>query len=172
MDIDKNIRKKNVKNIILKIRNIINDNKINISKDTNIENISALIESGILKFSMEYTETNNTPFLLEPTYNEKTNNILQVINKHIIEAIINKLIEPKKLAFMRDRELNPNKFKKIKQKKNKISELKDKTGEVNLYTCKKCGGNRTKVKELQIERGDEPTNFFITCLDCGHVEKQ
>ena len=41
-----------------------------------------------------------------------------------------------------------------------------------LTECKKCGGNRSKVKELQVDRGDEPTNIFITCLDCGHVEKQ
>ena len=37
---------------------------------------------------------------------------------------------------------------------------------VNFYKYKKFGDNKTKIIELQVERGDEPYNIFITYLDC------
>ena len=172
MLIENNIRKKNVKNIMNKIKLIVDTNKISLPKDFSNEKVSAMIESGCLKFSMEYTETNNVSFLIETIYNDKVDNIINSLNKYILNAIISNKIEPNQIALMKEEELNPKKFSEINKKKKKISELKENQGEVNMYTCKKCGGNRTKVKELQIERGDEPTNFFITCLDCGYVEKQ
>ena len=172
MYIEDNIRKKNVKNIMNKIKLIVDTNKLSLPKDFSNEKVSAMIESGCLKFSIEYTESNNVSFLIETIYNDKVDSIINILNKDIIDAIIKNTIEPKNLALMKEEELNPKKFSEINKKKQKISELKENQGEVNMYTCKKCGGKRTKVKEMQIERGDEPTNFFITCLDCGYVEKQ
>ncbi len=164
MEIQKEIRKKSVKNIMLKIKNI---KKI---KDTEL--IAANIESGILKFTSEYVEANNLPFLIEDIYLQKIDELINLLDNNIIDNILNKKIDPKKIAFMKEEELNPSKFKKIKDKKKKISEIEDKDTSVNFYKCKKCGGNRTKIRELQVERGDEPYNIFITCLDCGYVEKQ
>ena len=172
MEIDSNIRKKNVKNIMIKFIDILKENNIYKDNKKDIEEISALIESGILKFSIEYAEANNTPFLLESIYSDKVYNITSLFNLEVIESILNKIIEPKELAFFSEEDLNPKKFREFNKKKNKIKEIKDNQTTVSAYTCKKCKGNRTTTKEIQIQRGDEPTTFFIKCLDCGYVEKQ
>ena len=167
MEIEDYDRKKNVKNIILKIKDLKN----NIPKDK-LENVAANIEVSVLNFSKEYVEANNLPYLLDSIYNDKLTNIMSLISLELIEEILKDNIPANKIAFMNDSDLNPKKFKEFFKKRKKIDEIKDNTTVVTAYKCKKCGGNRSKVKELQVDRGDEPTNIFITCLDCGHVEKQ
>ena len=60
----------------------------------------------------------------------------------------------------------------ILTKKKKEDDIINNPKSVSSYKCKNCGGKRTKIKEEQILRADEPATVIITCLDCGYVEKQ
>lgn len=131
------------------------------------------IEQSIYIFSQKYADDNGTPFLLENIYDSKADEILCILNNknlmYIIQAINKGDINPKKLAFMKPAELNPDKFKDIiKKKEVEEMRLKDK-GSTSTFECKKCKKNKCSVVEKQVRSGDEPATLFITCLECGHV---
>ena len=159
-------RKKNVKNIMLKFEELGFTHRVENEKE------AANIEHSILEFSKEYVETNNIEFMLEQVYNEKIEEFINVISKELIIKIFNKIVDSKKIAFLKEEDLNPQKFNKIKSKKKKEDEIINNPKSVSSYKCKNCGGKRTKIKEEQILRADEPATVIITCLDCGYVEKQ
>ena len=131
------------------------------------------IEQSIYIFSQKYADDNGTPFLLENIYDSKSDEILNILNDKnlmfIIQAIKKGNIDPKKIAFMKPVELNPEKFKEIiKKKEVEEMRLKDK-GSTSTFECKKCKKSKTSVVEKQVRAGDEPATLFITCLECGHV---
>ena len=72
------------------------------------------IEQSIYIFSQKYADDNGTPFLLENIYDSKSDEILNILNDKnlmfIIQAIKKGNIDPKKIAFMKPVELNPEKF--------------------------------------------------------------
>ena len=104
--------------------------------------ISEKIEESIYLFSKDYTETNDTPFLLDSIYNDKFNEIYNLlINKKscfLVEALKQNKIEPSKIAFMRPDELNPDKYEKILQKKELEEYKKSNQATSNIYKCPKC----------------------------------
>lgn len=128
------------------------------------------IEKGIFEFSTDYAEVNNTPFLLESIYKTKFDELLCVLNsnKLIISKILSNEIKPYNIAFLKQDELNPDKFDAIK-KKNELEEFK-KNNEAtsNAYKCSKCGKSKCTVTEKQIRAGDEPATVFVKCVECGH----
>ena len=131
------------------------------------------IEQSIYIFSQKYADDNGTPFLLENIYGSKADEILNLLNNKnlmfIIQAIKKGNIDPKKIAFMKPAELNPDKFKDIiKKKEVEEMRLNDK-GSTSTFECKKCKKSKTSVVEKQVRSGDEPATLFITCLECGHV---
>lgn len=135
--------------------------------------ISKDIEDSIYRFSQNYADDNNTPFLLENIYESKADEILCILNNknlmYIIKAIKKKEIDPKKIAFMKPSDLNQEKFKDIIKKKE-VEELRLKEkGTTNTFKCEKCKKNKCSVIEKQIRSGDEPATLFITCLECGNV---
>ena len=147
----------------------------NILKELNkkIGNYARDVEQSIYIFSQNYADDNNTPFLLENIYDSKSDEILCLLDNknlmYIIKAIKNNKIDPKKLAFLKPADLNPEKFKDIiKKKQVEEMRLKDK-GSTSTFECKKCKKNKCSVVEKQVRAGDEPATLFITCLECGHV---
>ena len=131
------------------------------------------IEQSIYIFSQNYADDNGTPFLLENIYDSKSDELLNILNNKnlmfIIKSIKKGNIDPKKIAFMKQSDLNPEKFKEIINKKNiEDMRLKDKSSS-SAFECKKCKKNKTHVVEKQVRSGDEPATLFITCLECGHV---
>ena len=159
-------RKKNVKNIMLKFEELGFKDRVKNEKE------AANIEYSVLEFSKEYVETNNIEFMLEQVYNDKIEEFINLLSKELITKIFEKIIDSKKIAFMKEDELNPQKFSKVKSKKKKEDDIINNPKSVSSYKCKNCGGKRTKIKEEQILRADEPATVIITCLDCGYVEKQ
>lgn len=149
-------------------------NKVLTELNKKFENEIAIdIEQSIYIFSQKYADDNGTPFLLENIYDSKSDEILSILNNKnlmfIIQAIKKGNINPKKIAFMKPAELNPNKFKDIiKKKEIEEMRLKDK-GSTSTFECKKCKKSKTSVIEKQVRSGDEPATLFITCLECGHV---
>jgi len=130
------------------------------------------IEHGIYEFSKSYSEDNNTPYLIESIYDDKSNQLLCILRsnklKWILESMKNKDFEPKKLAFLKPEELNPEKFEKIIKKKEIEEHKKNNKATTNAFKCSKCGKRKCTVEEKQIRSGDEPATVFVECKECGH----
>ena len=138
--------------------------------------ISIDIEHSIYNFSLDYAENNNTPFLLENIYLSKADEMLCLLTgdnlQKIIKAIKDKKIDPKKIANMRQVELNllvSNKnYIDIIKKRELNMMLSEKKGS-SAFECKKCKKRKCSIIEKQTRAADEPATQFITCLECGHV---
>lgn len=131
------------------------------------------IEQSIYNFSKEYTEDNETPFLLESVYSDKFNEIYNLlINKKssfLIEAIKTKKIDPLKIAMMRPDELNPDKYKKIINKKELEEFKKNNQATSSTYKCPKCKERKSVIIQKQTRSADEPATLYIECKSCGHT---
>jgi DNA-directed RNA polymerase subunit M/transcription elongation factor TFIIS len=137
--------------------------------------ISKDIEESIYKFSLDYAESNNTPFLLENIYISKAEELYCLLNNNLqltIKAINDKKIDPKKIANIRQNELNI--LLSSKQyvdviKKRELNMMLSETKGSTAFECKKCKKNKCSIIEKQVRSADEPATQFITCLECGHV---
>ena len=121
-----------------------------------------IIETSIYVFSNQYAEINETPFLLEEIYKDKSIILLKIIKANlqfIIKSIENNIINPHMIAYMKPSELiNTN-----------IKTYDIKPIGTNAFKCNKCNKKNTSVEERQVRAGDEPATLFITCLECGNV---
>ena len=138
-------------------------------------NISKDIEESIYKFSIDYAESNNTPFLLENIYISKTDEIYCLLNNNLqisIKAFNDKKIDPKYIATIRTNELNlllsSKQYVDIIKKRELNMMLSEKKGS-SAFECKKCKKSKCSIIEKQVRSADEPATQFITCLECGHV---
>jgi transcription elongation factor S-II len=159
MEINEDVRKKTTK----KLAEIIGDK---IAKD---------IETSIFNFSVEYTEINDTPFLINSIYDDKTEEILSLLkNKestYLINALKDNSIVPLKLAFLKPEELNPDKYEQLIKKKEFEEYKKNNVQGSTAFTCTKCKKSRCEVTQKQTRAGDEPPTTFVTCLECDHRYK-
>ena len=123
-------------------------------------------EKGIYEFSKEYSDENETPFLLESIYNTKLDEILDSMcnNKDNIKTEDTAY----RLAFLTPEELNPDKYEKLLKKKEIIEYKKNDIKSSSAFKCSKCKKNRCEVSQKQVLAGDEPVTTFVKCLECGH----
>jgi len=133
------------------------------------------IEKSISDFSVQYAETNDTPFLLDSIYETKSTEIIKLLESsestYLIKALKEGKIEPNKLAFAKPEELSPERYEKI-IKKREMEEFKksNKKGS-QAFTCSKCKKSNSEITQKQTRAGDEPPTTFVTCLECGHTFK-
>jgi DNA-directed RNA polymerase subunit M/transcription elongation factor TFIIS len=138
--------------------------------------ISKEVEESIYNFSLDYAESNNTPFLLENIYQSKADELYCLLSgpnlQKIIKAIKDGKIKPINIANMRQTDLNillSNKqFVDIIKKRELNMMLSEKKGST-AFECKKCKKRKCSITEKQTRAADEPATQFITCLECGHV---
>ena len=130
------------------------------------------IEHGIYEFSKSYANDNNTPYLLGGIYEDKLNQLLCILKseklKTILESLKNKDFEAKTLAFLKQEELDPEKFEKIIKIKKEEEHKRNNKATTNAFKCSKCGKRKCTVEEKQIRSGDEPATVFVECKECGH----
>ena len=160
MNIDDKLRKETIKNL----------QKIIFKKPNKDEKeILKKIEQSIFNFSLDYAESNETPFLVEEIYKTKVDEIGCSIQNDKLNYIKNSLkkgiIDPLKIAKLKPEELNPQKYEKIIMRKN-LNKTKKATSDA--FKCSKCGKRKCQVTEKQLRRGDEPATVFVNCLECGH----
>lgn len=139
------------------------------------ENIAKNIEQSIFNFSKEYAVTNDTPYLLDSIYENKSEEIIaQIQNKestYLVDLIKKKKIDASKVAFMKPEELNPDKYDTIIKKQQMAEYKKNNTEGSNIFTCSKCKKSKCSVTTKQTRAGDEPPTTFVDCLECGHKFK-
>jgi DNA-directed RNA polymerase subunit M/transcription elongation factor TFIIS len=130
------------------------------------EELAIKTEKGIYEFSKEYSDENETPYLLESIYNTKLDEILDSLcnNKDSIKT----KDAAYRLAFLTPEELNPDKYEKLLKKKEIIEYKKNDIKSSSAFKCSKCKKNRCEVSQKQVLAGDEPVTTFVKCLECGH----
>ena len=164
MSLEKNIRDDNIKVFkeILKEKKILKKNG----------KIPEEIEEGIHNFSIDYAESNNTLFLLESIYIDKSEKIKCLLNtsKFIIKSLNDKKINPRELAFLKPEELDPDKYADIITKKEVEQFKKSNQATTDAYKCPKCKQRKCSVEEKQTRSGDEPATVYVECKnpDCGY----
>lgn len=150
-------------NIIKKLETLIG-NKI--AKD---------IETGIYNFSIEYAETNDTPYLVQSIYDCKSEEIISQLtnseSQYLITSLKEKKIDGKKIAFMKPEELNPEKYENIIKKREMEEYKKNNAASTDIFTCVKCKKSKCQITQKQTRAGDEPPTTFVTCIECGHTFK-
>ena len=159
MDIDSSFRDQTIKTLA----KILGDK---IGKD---------VETSINNFSKEFSEINETPYLIQQIYESKVDDIIcQLNNKdsdYLIKALKDKKIDPLKVAFMKQEELDPEKYESIIKKRELEEYKKNNKSGSNAFTCVKCKKSRCEVTQKQTRAGDEPPTTFVSCLECGHTFK-
>jgi len=148
---------------VIKLSNLLND--IHIAID---------IENSLFEYSLIQSIINNIDknFILA-TYDDKFKDIYDNLdqnsrfnNKTLFPAVVNRVINPKLLAFLSPNQMHPDSFTEIL---NKIKIKEDATNNMattDIYKCGKCGERKSQVRQMQMRCADEPANLFITCLVC------
>ena len=91
-------------------------------------------------------------------------------NEALLQQLKTKEIPPQAFAFMTHQEFCPEHWKDYidrKQKRDTSKYTNNVEASTDMFVCKKCKSRRCTYYELQVRSADEPTNVFITCLDCG-----
>ena len=159
MEIDNNTRNSN----ILQLSKLVEKKK---AKE---------IETSIYNFAVEYAETNDTLYLIQSIYENKFDEILQLLknskndNNSLINGIKNNTIDSNKIAFLKPEELNPEKYENIIKKRELEEYKKNNVVGTDAFKCVKCKQSKCKVTQKQTCAGDEPPTTFVECLNCGHV---
>lgn len=130
------------------------------------------IETGVYNFTIKESTIRkiikkwNNPFFVE-IYISKFKTLLSNLTSEYVQQLAEE--NPYKLAFMTHQEFNPEKWKPLLEKKQKIEEfmLTNKlTANTDMFTCFKCKSKNCSYYQMQIRSADEPMTTFVTCIDC------
>jgi transcription elongation factor S-II len=90
-------------------------------------------------------------------------------NNSLLYNIQNKIIKPEMCAFLSPQQINPNKWIDLLEKQKNKEDIEKNMATTDLYTCRKCGGKKFKIRVMQTRSADEPSTKFVTCLTCHNV---
>jgi DNA-directed RNA polymerase subunit M/transcription elongation factor TFIIS len=139
------------------------------------DKLAKIVEKSIYKYSVEYAEIQDTPYLVQEIYNDKSQQILSHLSNpdsnYLVQALKDKKISGDKIAFMKPEELDPEKYESILKKREMEEYKKNNTSGSNAFTCVKCKKSRCQVSQKQTRAGDEPPTTFVSCMECGHTFK-
>jgi len=108
------------------------------------------------------------------TYSKRARDIIFNLkrNKELKERMLSGSLPPEILVSMTNDELAS---KKLKDKRSQVKKynmtahlLNPYETEANTseYKCEKCGSRKCIFKMVQMDRGDEPLEVFVTCISC------
>ena len=91
-------------------------------------------------------------------------------NPNLKSDIKNNKFNFSELAFMTHQEMEPQRWQKLidakqKRDKNKYEKRQITSSE---FTCYKCKSNECTHYQMQTRSADEPMTTFVTCLSCGN----
>jgi len=134
------------------------------------------IEESIYNYSINFCKNNNIDDeICEYTYTEKSEQIIGIINadlEQFKQNVKEKKFILEEIAFLTPQELDPAKWKKLLDKREKARKHLQNANITTEYTCSNCGNNKHTVVSLQTRSADEPMTHFITCTNCQYTFKQ
>jgi len=138
--------------------------------------LSSKLEDSIYRWTEDYMETNITPaFMFENFYQDKFSDILKNLdpknNSYLLEAVKSNKIKPEDIAFLKPEEIYPEKFEAILNKRKLEKAIKDNKATTDAFKCPKCKARKATIDQKQVRAGDEPMTTFVTCVECGNVQR-
>ncbi len=134
------------------------------------------LEKGIYNWTIKQANSKqvvkkwDNPFFVQ-IYKDKFKTVVSNLNNTtLIEQVTNNEIKVHQIAFMSHYEMKPEKWAAIIETQMKINNSKYETqveASTDMFTCRKCKGNRCTYVQAQLKSADEPMTTFVTCLDCG-----
>jgi DNA-directed RNA polymerase subunit M/transcription elongation factor TFIIS len=140
--------------------------------------IAEEIEKGIFEFSLIHIVINKLEnSIVSNIYYDKVEDIccnIDIKNTHInnttlIDLVKSNTFKPFFVAFMSPEQLHPIRWKNLVEKLKIKEDTINNISSTDIYQCKKCKENKTKVSRLQLRGADEPESLFIVCLVCYHT---
>lgn len=141
--------------------------------------ICSKIEKGIFKFTEQFCMSNNNYLSMAVSiYKDSRNNLLFNFNntknrttKNLIKKINAGNYNPFNLAFLKPEEMDEDKWKKIRLRKDTTEDRLKNLPTVEWRVCKDCKNKEYFHYQLQTRSADEPmTNFYI-CKKCSRTYK-
>lgn len=134
---------------------------------------STIFVDHLYTYCNEYAENNNCQFLLDEIIQTKVSFFQEIMtnDNFIKESIKNKTIDPSKICYMNQEDIEPSKYKQILEKRELEEYRKNNQATSNAFKCKKCGERRCQVTQKQTRSGDEPATTYVECMECGYTFK-
>ena len=134
---------------------------------------STIFVDHLIKYCEDYAENNNCSFLLEEIIQTKISFFEEIMHKNdfLKNSIKNKSIDPSKLCYMNQEEIEPDKYKQILEKRQLEEYRKNNQATSDAFKCNKCGERKCQVTQKQTRSGDEPATTFVECMECGFMFK-
>ena len=152
-------------NIIKKLNDIIDDDKISKNLEVGIYNYCikrATSLKVIKKWDNQYFINIYIAHLKTIYFNIK--------NKELLDRLKGKDIKAHEVAFMTHQEMQPEKWEELIEARRKRDQSRfdtNVTATTDQFTCGKCKSNKVSYYQLQTRSADEPMTTFCSCLDCG-----
>ena len=134
---------------------------------------STIFVDHLYTYCNEYAENNNCQFLLDEIIQTKISFFQEIMtnDNFIKDSIKNKSIDPSKICYMNQEDIEPNKYKHILEKRELEEYRKNNQATSDAFKCKKCGERRCQVTQKQTRSGDEPATTYVECMECGFMFK-
>jgi DNA-directed RNA polymerase subunit M/transcription elongation factor TFIIS len=125
----------------------------------------------IYDYCNTYANDNNTPFLLDSIIDTKVEEILYLFqkNNYLKNLIKKKQIKIEDVCYLKQEELDPEKFKDIIEQRELEESKKNEKTYTDLYKCSKCGERKCYITQKQTRAADEAQTTFVECVVCGFV---
>lgn len=138
--------------------------------------IATNLEKGIYNFTIKDATTRNVIKKWENTkfcqiYMDRLRSIYLNLKKtEFLRRIQTMEIKPSEYISMTHQDIQPELWKELIEKKNKIEESMlsvSVKANTDLYTCKKCKSRNIYFTETQTRSADEQSTITLLCLACG-----
>jgi len=146
-----------------------------INEKFNNEKASINLEKGIFNYTVK--EANQKKIvkkwenkLFVQIYIDRLRSVLNNLTDKLIKEVNNETLKPHLIAFMTHQELDFDKWSElieIKSKRDKNKFEVNMAASTELFTCRKCKGNKCTYYLQQTRSCDEPMTCFVQCI-CGN----
>jgi len=137
------------------------------------EKNTTIMVDHIYLYCNDYAENNNCIFLLDDIIQTKISFLREIMikNNYLKDSIKNKTIDPSKICYVNQENIEPDKYKQILEKRELEEYRRNNQATSNAFKCKKCGERRCQVTQKQTRSGDEPATTYVECMECGYTFK-
>jgi DNA-directed RNA polymerase subunit M/transcription elongation factor TFIIS len=142
------------------------------TKILGVKNTTIMVDH-IYLYCNDYAENNNCIFLLDDIIQTKISFLREIMikNNYLKDSIKNKTIDPSKICYVNQENIEPDKYKQILEKRELEEYRRNNQATSNAFKCKKCGERRCQVTQKQTRSGDEPATTYVECMECGYTFK-
>jgi transcription elongation factor S-II len=97
--------------------------------------------------------------------------LINLTNNESFKQFVKETENVEEVINMTHQEINPQRWKKLMEKKAARDIERKLESSTDMFTCRKCKSKNCTYVEMQTRSADEPMTTFVTCLDCGANRK-